>query len=139
MFKTILEKLFGISRETCDVLMPQKWRENFEIVKLKEKKKEWILEMVEKKDQVPKEAKHKKLVLNGYKEIVEIMDFPFKGKIMYQRFKRRRWIDKSTGETYYNTYDLHPKGMKTTYEFADFLKGLDRNERADFCTAFEVP
>lgn len=138
MFKTILEKLFGIPRETCDILMPQQWKDKFEIVKLKEKKKEWILELVEKKDQIPPEAKDKKVVLNGYKETIEIIDFPFKGKIMYHRFKRRRWIDKSTGDTYYNTYDLHPKGMKTTYEFADFLKELDRDERANFWTAFEI-
>jgi hypothetical protein len=113
--------------------MPEQWRNIFEIKKIIEKKKEWILVLEEKKDRVPQGSD---TILRGFRNPLEIIDFPFRGKPMYIRFYRRRWKKKGGGESYSNRYEFHPKGMKATREFGDFLKGLARQERREFFLAF---
>ena len=65
------------------IFIPKKWRMNFKIKKLKEKNKEMNMVLVEKEECVPKMLAGADYVLNGYMEPVEIIDFPFRGKLMY--------------------------------------------------------
>lgn len=90
------------------------------------------MELVEKSECIPPSLAGKEVVLNGFMNSVEIIDFPFRGKPMYLSFTRRRWKEKGTEESYHNEYTFHPVGMKATEEFGAFLKGLDRIERSEF-------
>jgi hypothetical protein len=56
--------------------MPEQWRNIFEIKKIIEKKKEWILVLEEKKDRVPQGSD---TILRGFRNPLEIIDFPFRG------------------------------------------------------------
>lgn len=112
--------------------MPEEWRERFEIKKIIEKKKEWILVLEEKKSCIPQKQG---VILRGFRNPTEVIDFPFHGKLMYIKFYRRRYQIEG-GEVLSNTYDFHPKGMKATKEFGAFLKGLSRQERREFFLAF---
>ena len=71
--------------------IPEELREFFDIQELEEKEKEWKLILEEKAGQIPKDLEGKDGVLNGYLKPVEIIDFPFRGKLMYITFHRRRW------------------------------------------------
>ena len=62
---------------------------------------------------------------------VEIEDYPLRGKATYLKFFRRRWKEEGTDESFANSYDFHPAGMKATRQFGAFLKELNRDE-SDF-------
>lgn len=121
-----------ISKQGLELLIPEEFREAFEIYELVEKDEEWNLNLVEKKDQIPKKLKGKDVVLNGYLKKVEIVDFPFKGKIMYIRFYRRRWKERGSKNPHNNEYKFHKEGMKATNAFGDFLKEITGQERSRF-------
>jgi len=118
------------------ILLPKELENKFILEKLEERKTEWIAHFTENKNNIPERAKRKtfgeKIVLNGYQAPMELIDFPLKGKPCYLRIKRRRWKIKGHKESFQNTYKLHPKGLKCTIEFGDFLKGLSRRSRRKF-------
>jgi hypothetical protein len=123
------------------ILIPEKWRDGFEIKELIQREKEVNMVLVEKGKCVPKSLKGKNYVLNGYMDPIEIIDYPFRGRLMYITFLRRRW--KEPGEeggnvSHFNTYEFHRPGMKTTDEFGDFLKELDREEFNELCRVWPV-
>ena len=54
----------------------------------------------------------------GYKTI---QDFPIRGRSVYLHVRRRKWIDRSTGEIFTYEYDnLTEFGSKLTPEFVAF-------------------
>jgi hypothetical protein len=125
--KADIEKLF----------IPSEFRDSFEFVELVEKKREWNLILREIKDLIPPEIQGQDAVLNGYMNFVEIVNFPFYGKLMYIKFIRRRWKIRGENKSYFNQYEFHPVGMKATKEFGAFLKDLDREELAEFFSAWK--
>jgi hypothetical protein len=72
---------------------------------------------------IPVELKScKHVVLDGYCNPIELQSFPLKGKPVYFKIYRRRWKHSGDNQHYSHSYDLHPKGVKATHEFAFFLK-----------------
>lgn len=62
----------------------------------------------------------------GFTDYKTIQDFPIRGRSVYLHVRRRKWIDRSTGEIF--TYDLDnltESGSKLTPEFVAFLKEED--------------
>lgn len=118
------------------ILLPKELKKKFKLKKLEERETEWVAHFEESKENIPSSAVHrqfgKKIVQNGYMKPIEITDFPLKGKICYLKFKRRRWKIQGTKESFHNTYKLHPKGLKCTYELCNFLKSLTRYARHKF-------
>jgi hypothetical protein len=118
-----------ILKQALKAILPEQWLDYFEVTEIKEKEKEWNITLVEKEDQIPKQLLNKKISQNGYLNPVEIHDFPIRGKPAYLKFIRRRWKEKGNkNESYFNEYEFHPKGMKATQEFGNFLKGFNREE-----------
>lgn len=114
-----------------EYLIPEKLHGYFEVRNIRQKKQEFILELIEKADQIPDKARGREsLKLNGYMNRVEYLTFPNFGLPVYIQAYRRRWKDQETGEEFTNEYDFHPPGMKTCHAFADFLKEAPR-ERID--------
>lgn len=74
----------------------------------------------------PEEHQHKQLESKGFYEESKIQDFPLRGKPVYLIVKRRRWIDKNSGDIVIRDWDLVAKGTRMTQEFASFLKELSR-------------
>lgn len=142
LFLNVGGKILGIRRNDLDnftvgkLLLRERYRENFEVQEFIEKENECILIVIEKNDRIPEELKGKEVILNGYKEKIEIIEHPFMEKLFYIQFFRRKWKEKGGTESYSNTYELHPPGMKATQEFGDFLKELTRQERHEFFCAF---
>ena len=121
-----------------ELLLPEQYRKLFVIESLKEEEESWELLVIEKKSNIPKELKDLDSVLNGYCKDTEIIDFPFKGKVMYITFRRRKWKESGSVKSHTNTYSFHKEGMKTTDEFGDFLKELTKEERIEFFFTFPV-
>lgn len=60
----------------------------------------------------------------GFCESVTIRDFPIRNKGVDLIVRRRRWLDKRSGKSFSDTYDLKAEGTRYSKEFAAFLKGL---------------
>lgn len=59
----------------------------------------------------------------GFTECRTIQDFPIRGHAVYLHVRRRKWLDRSTGEIFTYTYDnLSEAGSKLCPEFVSFLK-----------------
>src|SRR5208283_1933338 len=108
------------------MLVPDNLVECFDIKQIKENKEDWVMELEEKEQLVPKELQGKEAELNEFCNPIEIQSFPVKGKAFYIKIIRRKWKEKGKETGYSNEYDLHYKGMKATKEFGDFLKGAFR-------------
>ncbi|WP_444544489.1 ISAon1 family transposase N-terminal region protein [Salinimicrobium marinum] len=57
-----------------------------------------------------------------------MQDFPLRGNTVYLHVKRRRWIDKDTGQVVQRDWNLVAQGTRMTNEFAAFLKEISRYE-----------
>jgi hypothetical protein len=90
----------------------------------KNKPGEWIIELVEKEERVPKFLAGKDVVLDGYNNEIDILTHAFSLKKIFLRLIRRKWKERGTTRHYSNDYNLHIPGMKTTKEFRVFLKEI---------------
>ncbi|MCD4807930.1 MAG: hypothetical protein K8R13_10275 [Methanococcoides sp.] len=109
--------------EIIGLIAPGEISKNFEVMSVKEKKDSITIVFEERGNLIPQDLKWKDAVLDGFLNPVELQTFPLKDKTVYLSLKRRRWKERGkTDKSYYNTYDLHRQGMKTTNEFGDFLK-----------------
>ena len=118
---------------------PENLREYFTVTSFQEGKTTWEIKLEENINLAPDELKSTTAVLNGYMNPIQVLDFPFKGKLVFLHFYRRRW--KQAGETkdiYHNTYTFHKKGAKTTDDFGAFLKELNREEFDEFCSLWPI-
>lgn len=116
---------------TLDFFLPEEYKDFFYAEKLEDKGKYYVLTVIEKEEKIPEELKGKKVVLNGFKEKISLVDYPTKAKLIYLDFYRRRWKEKGKRESFSNTYNLTPKGCKITNGFGIFLKGLTGHERSE--------
>ena len=112
----IYESLIGL-------LFPSDITEHFKIVHIESLAQVMVVHFVEKDEFHDKEAGHE-YVPNGFYESSRINDFPIRDKKVTLVVKRRRWIDKSTGKSVGNKYELTAEGTRHSKEFAAFLKGI---------------
>jgi hypothetical protein len=113
-------------RQLCRMVVPEQLLTDFNIDEIIESKEEWQVVLLENKDKVPIELKGKDAVLDGFMNAVELFSFPVKDKRLYLKIFRRKWKERGLDQSYWNKYDLHDPGMKTTKEFGIFLKELSR-------------
>ena len=114
----------NIAEESYKIFIPEEYLVDFEVNHIENKPQEWIIELVEKADRVPKALQGKEVVLDGYCNEVDILTHAFSLKKIYLRLIRRRWKESGGTNGSTNEYDLHIPGMKTTREFRDFLKEI---------------
>lgn len=117
-------KQSDILDQVVKLLVPEEYLQDFYVNHISENKEEWVLELVEKEDRIPKPLEGKEAVFDGYCNSIDILTHAFSLKKIYLRMYRRRWKESGTTKHYSNDYDLTIPGMKTTREFRDFLKEI---------------
>lgn len=105
------------------LLFPSDITEHFKIVHIESLPQVMVVHFEEKDEFHDKEGGHE-YVPNGFYESSRINDFPIRDKKVTLVVKRRRWIDKSTGKSVGNKYELTAEGTRHSKEFAAFLKGI---------------
>lgn len=118
------KKPSNLSEEIYKILIPEEYLRDFEVNSVEEHPGEWVIELVEKVERIPKELVGKEAVLDGYCNELDVLTHAFSLKKIFLRLIRRRWKESGRSAYYYNTYNLHIPGMKTTREFRDFLKEI---------------
>lgn len=114
-----------IPDELVKLLLPDFLVEYFDIIKAEEVDGVLHIEF-EEKNIIPQELTHRPYQSNGFHSSVLAEDFPLRGKQVLFHVKRRRWIDKTTGEVLQRNWSLIAKGTRMTQDFAIFLKKLSR-------------
>jgi hypothetical protein len=105
-------------------MLPQEIYLHFELKSLTERSHGFEMLLEEYAELVPVElASTASIVLDGFCNPLELLHFAVKGKPLYLRLYRRRRKESGSAKHYSNPYNLHPAGVKTTHEFASFLKG----------------
>ena len=117
-----------LNKMLAKMIVPEEILESFEIEKIEEHSEEYIVELREKRSELPKSILRKgKAVLDGFMPVLELQSFPIQGKSVYLRLYRRRWKERGGGErNFTNDYNFQEKGMKATRAFGAFLKELGR-------------
>jgi len=108
-----------------ELLLPEGVLDYFEITQVDQQEKE-ISIVLEERNVIPEEYRGRRLESKGFYEDSKVQDFPLRGKALYLIVKRRRWIDKTTGDIVFRHWELVAKGTRMTQEFATFLKGISR-------------
>jgi hypothetical protein len=105
-------------------MLPTEIYLHFEMVSLTEASHGYEMRLDEYAELLPSAMCGKSsVVLDGFCHPIELLHFSIKGKPLYLKLYRRRWKESCSDQHYSNHYDLHPEGVKTTHEFASFLKG----------------
>lgn len=117
-------KQSDFNEEVLKILIPEEYLKDFDTNSVENKPTEWVIELVEKEDRVPAVLLGKDIVLDGYCNEIDILTHAFSLKKIYLRLIRRRWKERGGTKGYFNEYNLHIPGMKTTREFRDFLKEI---------------
>ena len=112
--------------QVLQTVFPKVITENFEFTNYEETP-DSINYWLEEREYMSREDYKKGTVrpygFTGYKTI---QDFPIRGHSVYLHVRRRKWIDRSTGEIFTYEYDnLTEFGSKLTPEFVAFLKEED--------------
>ena len=108
-----------------DLLLPDGVLDYFEISSVNKTQTETSIYLQEK-NIIPEEYAGRRLESKGFYEDSKVQDFPLRGKAVYLVVRRRRWVDKDTGDTVIRHWELVAKGTRMTQEFATFLKGISR-------------
>ncbi|HET7119039.1 MAG TPA: hypothetical protein VFI29_21280, partial [Hanamia sp.] len=53
----------NLAEESCKILIPEEYLADFEVNYIENKPQEWIIELVEKEEKIPKELQGKEVVL----------------------------------------------------------------------------
>jgi hypothetical protein len=114
----------NLSLDLLKLLLPELLVSHFDITSHSIEKDTVHIYFEEKEDR-PKEEKHRTLTAHGFHKEATIQDFPLRGKTVYLHIKRRRWLDKTTGQAVHRNWDLVAQGTRMTVEFAAFLKVLN--------------
>lgn len=117
-----MKKEDSLFDQMAKILVPEVYLKDFTITSIQETSSEWLIELTEKEERIPKELEGKDVVLNGYCDTVDVLTHSFSLKKIYLRFRRRRWKERGTTEHFQNQYDLHIAGAKITPTLGAFLK-----------------
>ena len=114
----------NLMEHLLESLLPKDIYLHFEFVSITESPHGFEMKLEEYAELVPSEmCAIPDVVLDGFCNPLELLHFTLKGKPLYLKLYRRRWKSSGSNKHYSNRYDLHPKGVKSTHEFASFLKG----------------
>lgn len=110
------------------MFVPQNILNDFEVWDIYGKRGNWIIELREKEDKIPKALVDSKneIVLDGFCNPVDMLSFGFSLGPVYLRIYRRRWKKSNEEKHFSNEYDLQLKGYKLVPELGIFLKEEDR-------------
>lgn len=97
----------------------------FELVELKTSV-ETVDAYLDEKKVIPPELLNKQVISHGFTEYSKVQDFPIQGKAVYLYFRRRKWLDSSSGEIHSRRFDLAFDGTRLTRSFVAFLKETNR-------------
>ena len=107
-------------------ILPDVLIDNFEVDRFEKTDERFDIWLDEKKVQMSGDKYNNSVIANGFGEYHTIRDFPIRGRATYLHVRKRKWLDKTTGETFSYDWDVSEfDGTRLNAEFVAFLKEGD--------------
>ena len=107
-------------------ILPDVLIDNFDVAKFEKTDDRFDIWLEEKKVQLREDKKNSNVIAYGFGEYQTIQDFPIRGRATYLHVRKRKWLDKDTGEIFSYDWDISEyDGTRLNAEFVSFLKGGD--------------
>ena len=114
------------SDDLLSAILPDVLIDNFEVANFEKTETRFDIWLDEKKVQMREDKKYNHVISHGFGDYHTIRDFPLRGRATYLHVRKRKWLDKDTGEIF--SYDWELSEYDETHlnaEFVSFLKEGD--------------
>lgn len=107
-------------------ILPSVIVDNFDIDRFEKTDTRFDIWLDEKKVQMREDKKNTNVIAYGFGECHNIQDYPIRGRSTWLHVRKRKWLDKTTGEIFSYNWDLSEyDSTQLNEEFALFLKEGD--------------
>ena len=107
-------------------ILPDVLIDNFEVVNFEKTDSRFDIYLDEKKVQMREDKENSSVISHGFGEYRVIQDFPIRGRATYLHVRKRKWLDKDTGEIFSYEWELSEYDeTRLNAEFVAFLKEGD--------------
>ena len=114
------------SDQLLRAILPDVLIDNFDVVNYEKTDTRFDIWLDEKKVMMREDKKYSNVISHGFGEYHSIQDFPIRGRATYLHVRKRKWLDKDTGEIFSYDWELSEfDETRLNYEFVSFLKEGD--------------
>ena len=107
-------------------ILPEVLIDNFDVVNFEKTDSRFDIYLDEKKVQMRDDKQNASVISHGFGEYHVIQDFPIRGRATRLHVRKRKWLDKDTGEIFSYDWDLSEYDeTRLNSEFVAFLKEGD--------------
>lgn len=107
-------------------ILPDVLIDNFDVVNIEKADDRYDIFFDEKNVQLREDKYDKAVIAYGFGPYHVIQDFPIRGRASYLHVRKRKWLDKGTGEIFSYEWDISEyDGTRLNAEFVAFLKEGD--------------
>jgi hypothetical protein len=111
------------SEKLLRAILPDVLIDNFDIVNYEKTDVSFDIWLDEKKVQLREDKYNNQVVSDGFGSYHTIQDFPIRGRATYLHVRKRKWLDKDTGDIFSYEWDLSEHDhTRLNAEFMSFLK-----------------
>ena len=114
------------SEQLLRAILPDVLIDNFDVVNYEKSDTRFDIWLDEKKVMMREDKKYSNVISHGFGEYHSIQDFPIRGRATYLHVRKRKWLDKDTGEIFSYDWELSEfDETRLNSEFVSFLKEGD--------------
>lgn len=107
-------------------ILPDVLIDNFDVDRFEKTDTRFDIWLDEKKVQMPEDSRDRSVTAYGFGEYHTVRDFPIRGRATYLHVRKRKWLDRGTGEIFSYDWDVSEfDGTRLNAEFVAFLKEGD--------------
>ena len=114
------------SDELLRAILPDVLIDNFDVVNFEKTDSRFDIWLDEKKVQLREDKCNPSIIAHGFGDYHAIQDFPIRSRATWLHVRKRKWLDKESGEIFSYDWDLSEyDGTRLNAEFVSFLKEGD--------------
>ena len=114
------------SMKLLRAILPDVLIDNFDVVNFEKTDTRFDIYRDAKKVMMREDKNSRSVISHGFGEYHSIQDFPIRGRATYLHVRKRKWLDKATGEIFSYDWDLSEfDETRLNAEFVAFLKEGD--------------
>lgn len=104
-------------------ILPEVLIDNFDIDRFEKSESRFDIWLDEKNEQLSEDKYNKNIICYGFGDYRIIQDYPIGGRATYLHVRKRKWLDKSTGEIFSYQWDISEfDGTRLNAESVAFLE-----------------
>ena len=114
------------SDQLLRAILPDVLIDNFDVVDYAKTDTRFDIWLEEKKVMMREDKKSSNVISHGFGDYRVIQDFPIRGRATFLHVRKRKWLDKNTGEVFSYEWELSEfDETRLNAEFVSFLKEGD--------------